>query len=481
MTLACSATLFAFVYFGTLPGFYLALRHQHSVWVVAAAILVTKACDIGAYFTGRAVGRHKLIPWLSPGKTWEGLVGGMVLSAGVALVLAAVSNQWDLVGRWVTVGGERLFHPTTYPLLWTAGAGLVLGAVGQLGDLAASLLKRDAGIKDSGRALPGFGGLLDVARLAHRRRPGGVLAGVGADRVKQGKDCRLSMGNCQLTIKHARPAPCLSRFHGIRSVTYNTLLTSRDVGVACPCGRLTQGSHEHSQRLIFGDFIIGKGRFRPQKRDTGKSLRVNDLIRISPIRLIDENNEQVGVIDTDEAKQRARAAGLDLVEVAPTAKPPVCRIMDYGKWKYQQRKKEQKAKAHAKQSELKGVRLRPGIDDHDLDIKVNKAREFLEDGDKVQFTMLFRGRQMAHQDLGIQTMEQIFHRLEDIAKVEAQPQHARSADDDAALARQARAAKSRQATGSGDPGPRPARKRLSTSASTQVLHGEEPISQPLAA
>ena len=170
-----------------------------------------------------------------------------------------------------------------------------------------------------------------------------------------------------------------------------------------------------------GDLIIARGRFRPQPRETGKSLRVNDLIRISPIRLIDENNEQVGVIDLDDARQRARDAGLDLVEVAPQAKPPVCRIMDYGKWKYQQRKKEQKAKSHAKQSELKGIRLRPNIDDHDLEIKVNKAHEFLEDGDKVQFTMLFRGRQMAHQDLGIRTMQQIFQRLADLAKVEAPP------------------------------------------------------------
>ena len=137
--------------------------------------------------------------------------------------------------------------------------------------------------------------------------------------------------------------------------------------------------------------------------------------------MIDENNEQVGIVETDEAKRRARDAGLDLVEVAPTAKPPVCRIMDYGKWKYQQRKKEQKAKAHAKQSELKGVRLRPGIDEHDLSIKVNKARDFLDDGDKVQFTMLFRGRQMAHQDLGAQTMEEIYNQLSDIAKIEAQP------------------------------------------------------------
>jgi translation initiation factor IF-3 len=129
----------------------------------------------------------------------------------------------------------------------------------------------------------------------------------------------------------------------------------------------------------------------------------------------------VGVIETDEAKRRAREAGLDLVEVSPNSTPPVCRIMDYGKWKYAQSKKEQKAKAHAKQSELKGMRLRPKIDDHDLGIKVNKAREFLEDGDKVQFTMLFRGREMAHQDLGYRSMRGVIDSLADVSKVEAPP------------------------------------------------------------
>jgi translation initiation factor IF-3 len=127
------------------------------------------------------------------------------------------------------------------------------------------------------------------------------------------------------------------------------------------------------------------------------------------------------VIALDEAKQRARDAQLDLVEVSPSSSPPVCRIMDYGKWKYAQRKKEQKAKAHAKQSELKGMRLRPKIDEHDLEIKVNKARDFLEDGDKVQFTMLFRGREMAHQDLGRRTMQDVAQGLADVSKVEAFP------------------------------------------------------------
>ena len=117
----------------------------------------------------------------------------------------------------------------------------------------------------------------------------------------------------------------------------------------------------------------------------------------------------------------ADEAGLDLVEISPNASPPVCKIMDYGKWKYAQRKKEQKAKSHAKQSELKGMRLRPKIDSHDLGIKVAKARTFLEDGDKGQFTMLFRGRGMAHQDLGMKTMREVFDTLQDVAKVEAMP------------------------------------------------------------
>jgi len=180
-----------------------------------------------------------------------------------------------------------------------------------------------------------------------------------------------------------------------------------------------------SFKLLFlvGGSTIARGRSRPrqQQKDTGKKLRVNDQIRISPVRLVDENNEQVGVVETDEAKKRARDAELDLVEVAPNSSPPVCRIMDYGKWKYAQRKKEQKAKSHAKQAEIKGLRLRPKIDDHDLSTKLNKARDFLASGNKVQFTMLFRGREMAHRDLGQEQMQDIVDELSDIAKVEAPP------------------------------------------------------------
>ena len=127
------------------------------------------------------------------------------------------------------------------------------------------------------------------------------------------------------------------------------------------------------------------------------------------------------MVELDDAKRRAKEAQLDLVEVSPLSRPPVCKIMDYGKWKYQQKKKEQKARSHSKQSELKEVRLRPKIDDHDLGIKIDKAREFLDDGDKVQFTMLFRGREAAHRDLAMKMMADLRDALANCSKVEADP------------------------------------------------------------
>lgn len=142
--------------------------------------------------------------------------------------------------------------------------------------------------------------------------------------------------------------------------------------------------------------------------------------------MIDEEENQAGVVELDDAKRRAQEAGLDLVEVSPgkpgkDGRPPVCKIMDYGKWKYAQQKKEQKAKSHAKKSELKGMRLRPNIDTHDLELKVKKAREFLEDGDKVQFVMLFRGRQMAHKGLALDQMRKITEMLGEVSKIEQDP------------------------------------------------------------
>ena len=141
------------------------------------------------------------------------------------------------------------------------------------------------------------------------------------------------------------------------------------------------------------------------------------------VRLIDESNNQVGIVDTREALAKAREVGLDLVEVAPTSDPPVCRVMDYGKWQYEQKRKIREAHKAQKKDQrhagtLKEIRLRPETDKHDQDIKLKHAREFLEKGHKVQFTMFFRGRQMLHRDHGYVMLEQITQSLEDLAKVE---------------------------------------------------------------
>ena len=128
----------------------------------------------------------------------------------------------------------------------------------------------------------------------------------------------------------------------------------------------------------------------------------------------------MGVVERYIAMSQAREAGMDLVEVSPNADPPVCRIMDYGKWLYEQKRKLREAhkKSHFHTVSLKEIRLRPETDKHDLEIKVKHAREFLEKGHKVQFTMFFRGRQMLHQDRGREILDQICESLEDIAKIE---------------------------------------------------------------
>ena len=149
------------------------------------------------------------------------------------------------------------------------------------------------------------------------------------------------------------------------------------------------------------------------------NFRHNEQIRISPIFLIDENGTQVGSTSTSEALRRAREAGLDLVEVAPTARPPVCKILDYGKWRYQQQKKEDKSRASSRAGQLKELKFRTvKIGDHDLMIKINHAREFLKEGNKVQFTLQFRGREMAHLELGRDIFKKIKDELWLVSKVE---------------------------------------------------------------
>ena len=138
------------------------------------------------------------------------------------------------------------------------------------------------------------------------------------------------------------------------------------------------------------------------------------------VRLVDDSNVQVGIVDRFEAIEKAREAGLDLVEVAPNSDPPVCRIMDYGKWLYEQKRKQREAqkKQHLHSMALKEIRIRPETDPHDLEIKVKQARGFLEKGHKVQFTVFFRGRQMLHKELSINVLARVTESLQDVAKVD---------------------------------------------------------------
>jgi translation initiation factor IF-3 len=149
--------------------------------------------------------------------------------------------------------------------------------------------------------------------------------------------------------------------------------------------------------------------------------RVNERIRIREVRLIDEEGQQVGIIPTRDAMEMARSRGLDLVEVAPNAVPPVCRIMDYGKFRYEQSRKERESRRNQHVIELKEVRIRPKIDDHDLETKGRQAAKFLEAGDKVKMTVLFRGREMAHPDIGKALLDQLADMLRPHATIEQTP------------------------------------------------------------
>jgi len=152
-------------------------------------------------------------------------------------------------------------------------------------------------------------------------------------------------------------------------------------------------------------------------KGTTSSFRTNEQIRIHQVRLINEQNEQIGIVETNDALRLAREAGMDLVEVAPTERPPVCRIMDYGKFKYHIKKK---ARKHQEQT-LKEVRMRPKTDNHDRTIKINRALRFLSRGCKVQFTMQFRGRERAHREIAIQIFRGVVEELGELVKVERPP------------------------------------------------------------
>lgn len=148
-----------------------------------------------------------------------------------------------------------------------------------------------------------------------------------------------------------------------------------------------------------------------------QDLRCNDQIRISPVRLIGENNEQIGVVSSAEAMRMAREAGVDLVEVAPNVRPPVCRLMNYGRWKYNQKKNQKKHQ----ELQLKEVRLRPKTDTNDRNIKLRRARNFLAQGHKVQFTMVFRGREQSHREIGYEIFKSIVRDFGEQVKVDRPP------------------------------------------------------------
>ena len=149
--------------------------------------------------------------------------------------------------------------------------------------------------------------------------------------------------------------------------------------------------------------------------------RINDAIRVKDVRLIDETGTNVGVVTREDAQERANKAGLDLVEVSPDAEPPVCKILDVGKFKYQEQKKAAEARKKQKIVEIKEIKMRPNIDDHDYDVKMKSIRRFFEEGDKVKVTLRVRGREMAHQSLGMDVLRRVKTDCEVIAKVESEP------------------------------------------------------------
>jgi translation initiation factor IF-3 len=149
--------------------------------------------------------------------------------------------------------------------------------------------------------------------------------------------------------------------------------------------------------------------------------RVNGEINVPQIQLIDQDGQNRGAVDTDTAVAMAEEVGLDLVEIAPNSSPPVAKIMDYGKYKYQAQKKAAEARKKQKTIEVKEIKMRPNIDTHDYDVKMRAIRRFFEEGDKVKVTLRFRGREMAHQELGMQLLYRVRDEVDEIAKVEAEP------------------------------------------------------------
>ncbi|MEZ5425490.1 MAG: translation initiation factor IF-3 [Pyrinomonadaceae bacterium] len=172
--------------------------------------------------------------------------------------------------------------------------------------------------------------------------------------------------------------------------------------------------------IIYGGAGIAKYKGRGN-RYRGPQHRTNERIRVPSVRVIDEDGDQIGVMDTRDAIGKAREMGKDLVEIAPKAKPPVCRIIDYGKFLYEEKKKAQEAKKKQVTQQVKEIKFRPSTDDHDYGYRMERARGWIEDGDKVRATIAFRGREMSHRDLGADLLRRLREDLADIAEVEVPP------------------------------------------------------------
>ncbi|MBI4557782.1 MAG: translation initiation factor IF-3 [Candidatus Hydrogenedentes bacterium] len=163
----------------------------------------------------------------------------------------------------------------------------------------------------------------------------------------------------------------------------------------------------------------------PISKQNADRVRVNEMIRARQVRVIDDDGTQLGIMRPDDALRAAEERGLDLVEVAGTASPPVCRIMDFGKFKYQQSKRARESKKHQHTIVIKEVKYRPKIDDHDFDFKTNHVREFLQEGNKVKITIMFRGREMAHPEFGQELLTRVVEGTKDLAQAEPDPRHVR--------------------------------------------------------
>ena len=167
--------------------------------------------------------------------------------------------------------------------------------------------------------------------------------------------------------------------------------------------------------------VVQRKNNRPIPSNKGPKFRINEFIRTNSVRLIDEKGNNLGVLDTKEAIKKALDVGLDLVEVSPQVDPPVCKILDFGKFKYEAQKKASTAKKKQKEITIKEIKMRPGIDVHDYDFKIKAAEKFIGQGDKVKFTIRFKGREFEHHDIAESLMDRIREKMEVVSKIEQEP------------------------------------------------------------